>query len=115
MHGDAIRLCFCKVVLLALNLSAGQIFSQVAVLMGHVSNVGAAVAVTNQSTACDETAFVSYFTKTLYKRTKSCWSGQLAALQARAAWCADVVTWCRRGNGHWETSSSSATFTARRC
>lgn len=60
MHGDANRLCFCKVVLLALNLSAGHIFSQVAVLIRHVSDVGAAVAVTNQFTLCDEIAIVSY-------------------------------------------------------
>lgn len=115
MHDDAICLCFCKVVLLVLNWSAGHIFSQIAVLIDHVSHVGAAVAVTNQIPPCDETALVSYSTDPLYKRAESCWSGQLAALQARAGWCGDVVTGCRRGNGHWETSSSSATFTVRRC
>jgi len=33
MHGEAVCLCFCKVVLLALNLSAGHIFGKTAALM----------------------------------------------------------------------------------
>ena len=56
MHDEAVCLCFCKLVLWALCLSAGHILSQAAVLIGHVFHLGAAQAVTNQFTPCDETA-----------------------------------------------------------